>query len=71
MKINYVNSIYGEIGVKSLSAQLGLCRTRMAKAKLLSLNEILRLSEMFYERSAVSEVIKLITLLHVNPYSSV
>lgn len=41
MKINYVNSIYGEIGVKSLSAQLGLCRTRMAKAKLLSLNEIL------------------------------
>ena len=70
--IAYIGSIYDEVDTQSLPAQLELFRTMIGNQKLTCFNEIHTAVKGLgtHERYAISNVITIVNLLHVNPCSS-
>lgn len=71
-EIEYIGSIYDEVDIHSLSAQLQLFRIMMKDQKLTCFDEIHSAVKnlSIHERLAIYNVIKIVNLLHVNPCSS-
>lgn len=68
----YIGSIYDEINVQCLPAQLELFHTMMGDQNLTCFHEIHTAVKRLetHERSAICNVITIVNLLHVNPCSS-